>query len=78
MLTKDQTDASASEIASEPHPKVRGATEDGRLTVALAGNWTTRTVSRIDREMRVLEGQQGVRSIAFDLADVGEMDTAGA
>ncbi len=78
MLTKDQTDASASEIASEPHPKVRGATEDGRLTVALSGNWTTRTVSRIDREMRVLEGQQGVSSIAFDLAGVGEMDTAGA
>ncbi|RST87805.1 MlaE family lipid ABC transporter permease subunit [Aquibium carbonis] len=78
MLTKDQADASASEIASEPHPKVRGASEDGRLVVTLSGNWTTRTVSRIDREMRALEDQPGVRGIAVDLAGVGEMDTAGA
>jgi phospholipid/cholesterol/gamma-HCH transport system permease protein len=78
MLTIERDDASPLDIAAEPGAQVRGTTEDGRLAVELSGNWTTRSVGGIDREMRALEAQQGVRTLVYDLSGIGDMDTAGA
>jgi phospholipid/cholesterol/gamma-HCH transport system permease protein len=78
MLTKDRDDASPHDIAAEPRPQAQGKAEGGRLAVALSGNWTTRSVSLVDRDMRALEEQAGVQTLVLDLARIRDMDTAGA
>jgi len=59
-------------------PRVERQEEGGVLTCRLSGNWTTRRVATIDAAMRAIPAENGYRTLAVDLSDVGRMDTAGA
>ena len=50
----------------------------GKLKIALAGIWNTRTVAMADAEMRAIEKRTDISVIELDLAAVEKMDTAGA
>ena len=79
MLNKDGTDASPGEGGAPPRrATLEARAEGGALQVAMAGPWTTHTVGAVDAELRRIESQQGVRSLAVDLSGVTRMDTAGA
>ncbi|PHP66592.1 organic solvent ABC transporter permease [Zhengella mangrovi] len=73
----------AGQAAMEPgaagalRPVLERVRADGRLTVRLGGDWTTRTVASIDSEMRTLESE-ATGPVLLDLAAIRVMDTAGA
>ena len=78
MLTKARTQASQSGdvVGQNPHIGVsRGA---GRLNIALAGDWNSRSVGLIDAEMRDLEAPSEARTVRVDLSKMTSLDTAGA
>jgi phospholipid/cholesterol/gamma-HCH transport system permease protein len=58
-------------------PRIKRQASAGTLKIALSGAWTTRTAGQVDREMRALE-KASEKEIALDLAQISEMDTAGA
>ena len=58
-------------------PWLSGRTGDGRLTLSLGGPWTTAHITRLSRELTKI-GAEGSRNVVFDLAQVSELDTAGA
>ncbi|MFC6487390.1 ABC transporter permease [Nitratireductor sp. GCM10026969] len=51
---------------------------EGVLDCRLAGNWTTRTVGDVDRQVRDLLKREGVKVLRVNLSDVNQLDTAGA
>ncbi len=73
MLTKAQADASApaAELRLEPQ-------SEGGLEVAFLGDWTTRSVSLVDRQMRDLEQRAIAGTMTLNLAGIEKLDTAGA
>jgi len=64
--------------AREGAPRIDTSRDGARLHCALSGDWTTQTVSEIDKTLRELEREKGVEALSLDLADVTRMDTAGA
>ncbi len=64
------------EATSAPRVEIRDDA-DG-VTVRLSGDWITRTIADVDRDMRSLETSGAGRSIRLDLSGVERMDTAGA
>ncbi len=52
-------------------------TADG-LAVRLSGDWDTRSVAKVDAEMRRLESGEGAARLVLDLSEVDRFDTAGA
>lgn len=66
----------ASDDPSLPHLSVRE--EDGVTICQLTGNWTTRTIGRVDADMRRLASEQSDRPMQIDISGVERMDTAGA
>jgi phospholipid/cholesterol/gamma-HCH transport system permease protein len=58
-------------------PTIDRRNEDGRLVIALSGDWDTQTVALVDAEMRELEGVSA-KTLTIDVAGIGRMDTAGA
>ena len=79
MLTNADSEASSTgsnSAAQEPRVEIRE--EEGQLTCLLSGNWTTRRVAQVDKEMRKLGERQGVGTLAIDVSGIGRMDTAGA
>ena len=59
-------------------PGIAVSEDDGVLSAALSGNWTTVTVAGIDDEMRKLPLGEGISAIRVDLSAIGKIDTAGA
>lgn len=75
MFNNEQPETSA-EAAEAPAVVVRE--ETGRVTAALSGPWTTKTVHLVDDAMRALEEAPAGRPMSVDLSGVGRIDTAGA
>lgn len=59
-------------------PQVETAEEGGALVCRLTGNWTTRRVQVVDRDMRALAEEGKSRSLVIDISGIGRLDTAGA
>lgn len=59
-------------------PRIEASEESGALFCRLTGNWTTRRVASIDKAMRSITEQEGLRSMVVDVSGMGKMDTAGA
>lgn len=78
MLSKRHTEASApGEQAGRDHaPAISVDERDGATRIALSGVWNTRSVDRVDAEMRALEAVRG--DVVIDLGAITRMDTAGA
>ncbi len=53
-------------------------TDDGRTHLAPTGDWTARTVSAVDEQLRALEDQVDAEAVIIDLGGLGRIDTAGA
>lgn len=77
-MNEATTEASPGKPSADATPRVATARDGGRLLVSLSGEWTTRTVSRVDAAMRALEAAAGQSALAISLAGVTAMDTAGA
>ena len=58
-------------------PRIDKQSSGGTVRICLSGAWTTRTAGQTDRRMRALETDLEA-SVNLDLADITEMDTAGA
>ncbi len=79
MLTNAESEASGSPgEASNHQPRIEVSDRDGTLTCRLSGNWITRTVGQIDKEMRAIAARGNLGSLVLDLSSMGKMDTAGA
>ncbi|MBK8457522.1 MAG: ABC transporter permease [Phyllobacteriaceae bacterium] len=78
MLNEADTEASPQRPAAAGEPEVLARREGGALAVALSGEWTTRTIGKVDAAMRALESETGISALTFDLAGISAMDTAGA
>jgi len=80
MLSKRHREASGAGAETEPDgaPAVSVGERDGRTVIALSGVWNTRSVDRVDAEMRALEAARGGGDVVIDIARVARMDTAGA
>ncbi|MCV0398125.1 MAG: ABC transporter permease [Rhizobiaceae bacterium] len=77
MLTKDEAEASGAGNGGNTAPRLDAQERDGQLMLALSGDWTTRTVSTVDAELRRLaEERRG--GVHVDLSRLGRIDTAGA
>ncbi|MGH6760200.1 MAG: ABC transporter permease [Phyllobacterium sp.] len=74
MLT-DKSDNSSTVAGNPPSVDVRA--ENGTATITLAGNWTTRSVRRVDAAMRSLEVQKDFSSATINLSSIDMLDTAG-
>src|SRR5688500_7766206 len=74
MLIKDDQDASAEDF----RPRLNASVQDGAVSCAPAGVWTTRTVALVDGEVREIEEDAGVRALSIDLSAVDNLDAAGA
>ncbi|MBX3529714.1 MAG: ABC transporter permease [Rhizobiaceae bacterium] len=59
-------------------PTVRSTQGGDGVRLALAGEWTTRTVAAIDAEMRAVERSKPLPRLVIDLTEVARIDTAGA
>ncbi|MFP1633293.1 ABC transporter permease [Zhengella sp. ZM62] len=78
MLNEADGQAGKESVAARPSaPGVSVLREGGRIRAELTGDWVTRSVASVDREMRKLEGEQA-GSLLIDLSGIGHMDTAGA
>ncbi len=79
MLTKQTDDASDTRRREVDHAPLVEEREDGaRVTWALSGVWNTRSVHRVDAQMRAFESGETRGDIVIDITDVVRMDTAGA
>lgn len=79
MLIIRKGEASRTAPAQDEYlPRIAVAEEDGVLSCAFSGVWTTRTVADIDAQMRNLEKRNGFKILALDLSNIEKMDTAGA
>jgi phospholipid/cholesterol/gamma-HCH transport system permease protein len=79
MLTIRKRYASGKTAKEADHqPRVTVGEEGGVLGCAFSGNWTTRTVTLVDAEMRKIEKRSGFQTLALDLSHIEKMDTAGA
>lgn len=80
MLTNSQGEASgAPQVAGgKSEPRI-GVHQDGAaLTCRLSGPWNTRTVARVDAQMRELEKRSDISKFTLALEEVTSLDTAGA
>jgi|CXWK01.1.fsa_nt_gi phospholipid/cholesterol/gamma-HCH transport system permease protein len=59
-------------------PQVLVREESGVLICSLTGQWTTRTIGKVDAAMLRVEAGANTRSMQIDLSGVERMDTAGA
>lgn len=59
-------------------PKVETTEEGDALVCRLTGNWTTRRVQNVDKDMRALVSRGNHRSMVVDISQIGRLDTAGA
>lgn len=73
MLSKRRQDAS-----DESQPRIELREENEGLVCTLSGQWTTRTISAVDSQMRDIENKTGAARMRIDLNGVERMDTAGA
>jgi phospholipid/cholesterol/gamma-HCH transport system permease protein len=80
MLNKERTEASeAGGQAGRDHaPGIAVRQEGGRKLIVLSGVWNTRSVNRVDAEMRALEAARDHGDAVVDISAVTRMDTAGA
>jgi phospholipid/cholesterol/gamma-HCH transport system permease protein len=79
MLTIRKRFASGTTANGADHqPRVAVGEEGDVLGCAFSGNWTTRTVTLVDAEMRKIEKRSGFQTLALDLSHIEKMDTAGA
>lgn len=76
MLTKDGAEASETGAAS-PAPRIVAKAAGEGLDLSLSGDWTTRTASTVDAELRELAATRPSR-LRLDLSSLGRLDTAGA
>lgn len=53
-------------------------TESSLVSIVFDGVWTTRTIGRVDRQMKKLEFRQNIKHVQIDCSNVTMMDTAGA
>lgn len=59
-------------------PQMDVREEGGLLACKLSGDWTTRTVSHVDRAMRDLPKRRDAQRLHIDLSGLEHLDTAGA
>lgn len=59
-------------------PRIETIEQDGAYVCRLTGNWTTRRVAVVDKEMRSLAGQKRASALVLDMSGIGRLDTAGA
>jgi phospholipid/cholesterol/gamma-HCH transport system permease protein len=80
MLSKRHTEASegGDGAGRERAPAIVVDERDGHAVIALSGVWNTRSVNRVDAEMRKLEAERAGGDLVIDIAGVSRMDTAGA
>ena len=88
MLNKERAEASegGGQAGRDRAPAIAVRQEDGRRRIVLSGVWNTRSVNRVDAEMRALEAapshdashDAGHGDVVIDIAAVTRMDTAGA
>ncbi len=55
-----------------------GEVEEHKLACKLSGDWVTRRVANVDRDMRMLEGRSDFSHLELDLSGLRHIDTAGA
>ena len=79
MLPKLFNGASgAGTLPDDDAPAIAVAEAADGVSVALSGDWDTRSVARVEAEMRRLEAREGAPRITLDLSSVQRFDTAGA
>lgn len=72
-------DTTARSAQPDSHPPRLELEEHGdTLVCILDGHWTTRTVGRMDKQMRALSQRKGLRGLIVDISGVDKLDTAGA
>ena len=72
-------DTTARSAQPDNHPPRLELEEHGdALVCILDGHWTTRTVGRMDKQMRALSQRKGLRGLIVDISEVDKLDTAGA
>ncbi len=80
MLNKERTEASEAggQAGRDGAPAIAVRREGGRKFIVLSGVWNTRSVDRVDGEMRALEAARDHGDTVVDISTVTRMDTAGA
>lgn len=68
---------SGSESTLRPAGVEEARSDDGSTRLVMTGNWTTRGVAGVDKQMRELE-EAGAGDLVIDLEKVEHFDTAGA
>ncbi len=79
-MSGDQTESETQAVPPRESrvPRLDIVAQADALECRLAGDWNTRTVAAIDRQMRDLSKHGSARRVVLDVSGVEQLDTAGA